>query len=103
MNEQKNAAEQGLSESEAEALIQAGVNKILFQQGEQKEWGIAEHLNLVFKVAQENGLPDEAKKDFILCLRQAGLGGNQSQFRQGKFLKGKLPEAKRTTMLKAYD
>lgn len=97
------AKAQGLSEAEADATITSCVAKILYQQGEQKEWGISEHLTLLWKIAQELGMDDEAKKDFFILMRSSGLGGNQSQFRQSKFLKGKLPENKRTQALKAYD
>lgn len=94
-----------LSQEDCEKTIVEAVNEILSQQGEKKEWGISEHLALICKVAQASTSIEKAEfADFKMLLRQAGLGGNQSQFRQSKFLKDKLPkEAKRAEALKAYD
>lgn len=96
-----------LSDTECEQTINANVKSILEKQGKpagQGEWGIDEHLELIFKVAQDCGMDAEARQDFRALLRVAGLGGNQSQFRQSKFLKGKIPEqTKRATLLSKYD
>lgn len=96
-----------LSETECEQTIHANVKAILTKQGKtegQGEWGIDEHLELLFMVAQDCGLDVEARQDFRAILRIAGVGGNQSQFRQSKFLKGRIPaESKRKEMLSKYD
>lgn len=96
-----------LNETECEAAIKANVKAILEKQGKEAgkgEWGVDEHLELIFKVAQDCGMDAEARGDFRAMLKQAGLGGNQSQFRQSKFLKGLIPEqAKRATLLSKYD
>lgn len=103
MSEVKQAM--GLPQADAEAIVVEAVGEILAQQGEKKEWGIAEHLALICKVAAASTSIEKAEfADFKSLLRIAGIGGNQSQFRQSKFLKDKLPiEPKRADMLKAYD
>jgi hypothetical protein len=66
---------------EEDILAQAKV--ILAQQkATKKSWGLAEHARLLVNIAAEHGLPETMRSKFQMAIRQCGVAGNASQFRQ---------------------
>lgn len=78
----KAAAVQPLSDSEVEAMVKELALKILGQQDGAKTWGVSEHIQLVYRIAVELGLPASEKTSFKKALAFKGVGGNAAQFRQ---------------------
>lgn len=96
-----------LSETEMAEMVTVNVAKILKAQGApdgQAKWGTKEHNTLLMLTAKDCGMDADCAKEFVAFLPIAGIGGNSAQFRQSKFLKGKIPQT--TTMeqkLSIYD
>ncbi len=91
---------------------QKAAEAILNQQSGAKKWGVTEHLYCMTKVliplieAETGALDDESRKGLAAVLRAAlkedGLGGNASQFRQA-LVKAKLIEASTTETVAGYE
>jgi hypothetical protein len=105
MSENK-TKEQRLTDDEISAAIAHNVDEILTVQSERQEpahWDKTAHVSLIVRLAVDAGLPATAKNDFAQYLAESGVGGNQSQFLQSKYLKDKLPKhATRKQLVEAY-
>ena len=84
-----------LPESEIQAMILVNVEKILKHQNGTKKWGTQEHNALLCFTAMDCGMEKEQAEEFVQFLSFNGLGGNASQFRQAKFMKGRLPKTEK--------
>lgn len=106
MSENKTKAEQKITQADIEAGINPHVDaiiKIQSERGGEVKWDKSAHISLICRLAEDCGLPAESKKDFAQFLSESGIGGNQSQFLQSKFLKDKLPEkTTRKQLVEAY-
>jgi hypothetical protein len=52
------------------------------QKATKKSWGLAEHAHLLTNSPVEHGLPETMRAKFEKAIRQCGVAGNSSQFRQ---------------------
>jgi hypothetical protein len=95
-----------ITQADIEAAITnnvADILKIQADRGDGLKWDKNAHISLIVRLAIDSGLPEDARKDFALMLAESGVGGNQSQFLQSKYLKDKLPKtATRKQMVEAY-
>lgn len=98
----------GLLKRMKQANIDAA-KSILAQQGETKKWGAEEHLAMLANLAlaafeQEQGPitdPDErkaVKRALRVALRDDGVSGNASQFRQGLAKLDLIPKSAEATL-----
>jgi hypothetical protein len=95
-----------ISQSDIEAGITPHVDaiiKIQSDRGDSPKWDKSAHVSLIARIAVDCGLPEDAKNDFVQFMAEAGVGGNQSQFLQSKYLKDKLPKhSTRKQLVEAY-
>jgi hypothetical protein len=105
MSENK-TKEAKISEADITAGITPHVDAILeiqSKRGDSPKWDKSAHISLIARIAVDCGLPEDAKADFAQFMAEAGIGGNQSQFLQSKYLKDKLPKtATRKQLVEAY-
>jgi len=95
-----------ISQSDIEAGINphvAAIIKIQSERGDEVKWDKSAHISLICRIAVDCGLAETEKSNFAQFLSEAGIGGNQSQFLQSKYLKDKLPKhATRKQLVEAY-
>lgn len=105
MSENK-TKEQKISQSDIEAGITPHVDaiiKIQSERGGEVKWDKSAHISLICRIAVDCGLEKENVQSFSQFLAESGIGGNQSQFLQSKFLKDKMPKhATRKQLVEAY-
>lgn len=98
--------EQKISQADIEAGINPHVAEIIriqSERGGEVKWDKNAHISLICRIAVDCGLDEADKVNFAQFMAEAGVGGNQSQFLQSKYLKDKLPKhATRKQMVEAY-